>query len=116
MFRVTSTIPPSAVFPTAACTHLCGTLPHLNHLEQGHVLHPVLLIMAIHPAKTRGPPCCPTFGLVSGGLLPFLGCLQARKMSNRKRKCVIVLHALHARAHGPACRVTSNNESAAAWD
>lgn len=65
------------------CTHLCGTLPQFNHLEQGHILHPILLMMAIHPPKTRDPPCSPTFGLVSQRLLAFPGCLLGRKMVNR---------------------------------
>lgn len=68
--------------PHQCVTHLCGTLSHFHHLEQGHVLHPVLLMMAIHPAKAGGPPSSPTFGLVSKRLLPFLGSLLGRKMLN----------------------------------
>lgn len=64
------------------CTHLCGTFTQFYHLKQGHVFHPILLMMAIQPAKTSDPPCSPTFGLVSEPLLAFPGWLLWRKMEN----------------------------------
>lgn len=66
------------LFTTLLCTHLCGALPHFHHLEQGHVLHPVLRMMTIHP------PCYPAFGLVSKRLLPSLGGLLETKILNRR--------------------------------
>ena len=71
------------------CTHLCGTLPHFNHLEQGHILHSVLLVMAIHPARTRDPPGSPSFGLVSWCLPAFLSGLLRRKMEEILCYCIL---------------------------
>ena len=79
-------------------TNLCGTLPCFNHLEQGHILYPILLMMAIHPANARAPPCSHTFGLVSERLLPFPGRQLGRKMvheiQNQKiqLKKILVMH------------------------
>lgn len=88
------------LFTPFMSTHLCGTLPHFNHLKQGCILHPVLLMMAIHPANTRDPPCSPTSGLVPKRLLPFPGCLLGRKILNGQWKCYCVIITLsRARMH-----------------
>lgn len=102
------------LFTTLVCTHLCGALPHFNHLEQGHVLHPVLLMMAVHPAKAGDPPCSPTFGLVSKRLLPSPGCLLGRKMLKWKMKRVIALMQTVVLLHISHCFYWTGN--GACWD
>lgn len=62
------------LFFCVGCTHLCGTLAHFDHLKKSHVLHPILLMMAIHPARTSAPPSS-SFGLVANSLPPFSCCL-----------------------------------------